>query len=79
MYSLVVFDIVKADQHDSLKKFCILSENVIFHEYIRTPQVATLPVKPFGSQSPSKFQHFNFFGRRLTDVPICSTFLSSNL
>ena len=54
---------VKADQLDSLKKFCILSENVIFHESIRTPQVATLPVEPFGTQSPSKFQHFTFWAK----------------
>ena len=27
-----VYIVFKADQLDSLKKFCILSENVIFHE-----------------------------------------------
>ena len=47
-------------------------------QVVRTPQVATLPVEPFGTQSLSKFQHFTFFGQKLTDVPICSTRLSSN-
>ena len=46
---------------------------------IRTPQVATLPVEPFCSQSPSKFQHFTFFGQKLTDVPIWSTNLKFKL
>ena len=43
---------LKADELDSLKKFC--------------------------TQSPSKFQHL-FFGQKLTDVPIWSTSISSNL
>ena len=33
----------------------------------------------FGTQSHSKFQHFPFFGQKLTDVPIWSTILSYNL
>ena len=41
--------------------------------------MATLPVEQFGTQSPSKFQHFTFLGQKLTDVPIWSTFLSSIL
>ena len=60
---------VKDDTLHSFKKFCILSENVIF-------QVATLPVEPFGTQSPSKFQHFTSFGQKLTDATIWSTILS---
>ena len=28
------------------------------NKYIRTPRAATLPVKPFGTQSSSKCQHF---------------------
>ena len=49
------------------------------NKYDPPPPVANLPVKPFGSQSPLKSQHFNFFGQKLTDVPIWSTILSSNL
>ena len=75
-YSLIH---IKADQLDSLKKFCILSEHFIFHEKIRTQQVATLPMEPFGTQSPSKCQHIHFLGQKLTDMPIWSTVLSSNL
>ena len=40
-----------------------------------TPRVATLPVEPFATQSPSKFQHFTFFCQKLTDVPIWSIFI----
>ena len=47
-------------------KFCIL-------------YVVTLPVEPFCSQSPSKFQHFPFVGQNLTDVPIWSTNLKLKL
>ena len=47
------YEFIKADQLHSLKKFCILPENVIFHEQIRTPQAASLLVKPFGTQSSS--------------------------
>ena len=46
---------------------------------LRTPQVATLPVEPFCSQSPSKFQHFTFFGQNLSDVPIWSPSLKLKL
>ena len=34
------------------------------------PQVATLPVEPFGTQSPSKFQHFTFFGQKLNNLVV---------
>ena len=53
----------------------VLSMYEINDIYVRTPQVATFPVEPFGTQSPSKFQHFTFLGQKLTDVPIWSTFL----
>ena len=38
--------------------------------------MATLPVEPFGMQSPSKFQPFTFLGQKLTDVPSWSTNLN---
>ena len=55
--------LVKDDTLHSLKKICILSENIIFYEQIRTPQAATLPVVPFGTQSSSKFLHHYFWAQ----------------
>ena len=93
----------KADQLHSLKKFCILSENVIFYELIRTSPVHTNTTPTVITHScvlqkpPScndngykwdiavwhtiafKVSAFHFLGQKLADVPICSTFLSSNL
>ena len=56
---------IKDDTLYSLKIIYILSENVIFHE--KKPQVATLPVEPFGTHSSSKFHHFGGGG-----VPVFS-------
>ena len=41
--------------HSIPLKICVSPESVIFHEQIRTPQVVSLPVVLFSTQSSSKF------------------------
>ena len=62
--------------HKKNSAFC-MKTSYFMNKY--TSQVATLPGEPFCSQSPSKFQHFTFFGQNLTDVPIWSTNLKLKL
>ena len=67
---------IKADQLDYLKKFCILTENVIFREQIRTPPGGNFASGAVWHTNAFKVPAFHFFGQELTDVPIWSTVLT---